>query len=129
MGCVNAQFRTGSCDPLSVEILSESSEEPYVSTQQRQIVGNISPHTAQTDRDSTGVGIGIHQGSKGTAANVHIHAANNHSVAAGANNIAFSGNVAFLAEIGDVYRYGAAGDAQRICQSLLGDHGIRFDHP
>ena len=99
----------------------------YANSRHIQIVGDIPTHAAQTDRDGSRIGIRGHQGSVGAAADVDIHTANHHGIAAGAQNIAFAGNIALLHQVGDVNRCGGPGDAQGICQVLLRDHGIGFN--
>ena len=91
-------------------------------------MGDVPAHPTGTDPDGAGVGVPGHQGAKGLAANVHIHAANDHGVVRLPQHIAFPGDVAFLHQIGNVHRNGGAGNPCPCRQRLLGDHGI-FRNP
>ena len=90
-------------------------------------MGNVAAHTPKADGDSAGIGICLHQRAGRAAADIHIHAAYHHRIGAVAQYIAFSGNIALFQEIGNMHRHGRAGDLQSIRDTLLGDHGIRFD--
>ena len=124
MAGIDSQFRTGSCDTLTVDIVTKGRQHPYINTQQAHIVGNIASHTAKADLHCTGIGISGHQRRIGSAADVHIHTADHHRIIAGAQHIATSRNMALAHQIGDVHRHRGSGNSQLICQFLLGNHRV-----
>ena len=94
---------------------------------QAHIVGDVPAHAAQAHGDLAGIGICGHQRLVSKTADVHVHAANNGGIAAGAEHIALSGDVALAHEVVNMHAHAGAGDAELIGQLLLGDHGVCLD--
>ena len=127
MAQVDAQSGAGGGHPLSVKVVAIGGQEPYIQTHEAHVVGNVPSHAAQRHTDPTGVGIRLHQRGKGPAADVHVDATYHHSIAAAAQDVALTGDVALFHQVGDVDRGGGPGDAQSVRDSLLGDHGVGFN--
>ena len=124
MAGVNPQLLTGGGHLLAVNVLTEGAEKLHLLPQQGKVVGNVPSHPAQAHSHMAGVGVRRNQGAEGSAADVHIHAPHHHAVAAGAENIAFPGDVALLGQVGNMHPHGGAGNPQSLRHLLLGDHGI-----
>ena len=127
MACVDSQRFAGLSNPIAINILAHCGEHLHIQAQQRHIVGNIAAYAAQADGNFTGIGIRCNQFCMGASANIHIDTAYYHSIRSGAQHIAFTGNVAFFQQIGNMHRYRRPGDIESVCQLLLGDHGIGRD--
>ena len=127
MAQVDAQLRAGGGHLGAVGIVAVGSKQPHVRSQQAQVMGNVPAHAAQADGDPPGVTVRADQGGKGTPADVHVDASHHHGIAAGAQDIAPSGDQALPGEVGDMHRGAGPGDSQLIRDLLLGDEGILFN--
>ena len=127
MAQVDAQLRAGGGYPLPVEIIAVGCQEPYIQTHQTHVVGDIPAHAAQRHTDPAGIGVRRDQRGEGPAADIHVDAAYHHHIAAAAQDVALSGDVALFHQVGDVDGGGGPGDAQPVRDSLLGDHGVGFN--
>ena len=79
---------------MTVGVIAESGEQPYIQPHQAHIVGDVPAHAAQTCGNHTWVGIRLHKGGEGTAADVHIDPAHHHGVASGAQDVALARDAA-----------------------------------
>ena len=127
MAQVDAQLGAGGCHLGTVGIVTVGGEQPHIRAQQAQVVGNVPAHAPKAHGDPAGVGVRPDQGREGPAADVHVDAPHHHGVAAGAQDIAPSGDKALPGQIGDMDRGAGTGDPQGIRDLLLGDEGILFD--
>ena len=124
---VDAQLSAAGGNTLGVHIVPKGGEHPHIHPQQRQVVGDVSPHASQAHADLAGVGICGHQGPVGPAPDVDVHAAHHHRVGGGADDISLAGDMSLLHQVGDVHRRRRAGDPRLVRQLLLGDEGIFLD--
>ena len=124
---VDAQLRAGGGHPLAIGVVPEGGEQPHIHPHQAHIMGDVPSHAPQTGGNPAWVGVRLHQGVKGAAADIHVDAPHHNRVASGAKDIALSGDAAFFGQVGDVDGNTGSGDSQRVGNGLLGDHGICFD--
>ena len=110
-----------------MKVVAIGGQEPYIQTHEAHVVGNVPSHAAQRHTDPAGVGVRGNQRREGPSADIHIDAAHYHDIAAAAQDVALTGDVALFHQVGDVDRGGGPGDAQPVRDSLLGDHGVSFN--
>ena len=110
-----------------MDVLTKGGDELDLHIQQRQIVGNIPAHAAQTHPHRAGVGVPVHRHLRRPAADVHVDAAHHRDIGRCMDDVAFAGDVALLHQVGDVHRHGGPGDAGLFRQLLLGDERVFFD--
>ena len=90
-------------------------------------MSNVSANAAKAHADGAGVGILRYQRSKGVSADVHIDAAHDYRIGAGAKDIALPCDITFFHQVGDMYGYGGLRDACLFCKLLMRDHRVCFD--
>ena len=126
-GQVDAELGAGGRDPLGVEIVAQDGDHARVEAEQRHVVGDVPPHAAEAHPHAAGVGVRRAQRRVRPAADVHVHAPDDHRVGRGGQDVALAGDIALFHHVGDVDAHRGPGDARLLRQLLLGDHRVFLD--